>query len=494
MAQRSRREFMAESIRWGAGVALSSRVASAVATVLSTAPRNTVESIAESRVQRFVNSVAGRSITPHDHDYDLAREVWNHAFDKRPGLIVRGVNSTDVVRTIEFARENDLLLAVRSGGHSLAGKSTCEGGVVLDLSDLKAIEVNTSRRRARAGSGLLIGDFDKATQAQGLATNTGTEASVGIAGLTLGGGLGWLMGKYGLACDNLRSVEMVLADGQVITANETQNQDIFWAVRGAGANFGVVTEMEYELHPLSTILAGAIQFPLESIGDALKHYREFVDVIPDELGMTTGLIPGQDGKFILSLAVCYCGDLREGEKVLQPLRKFRPVLQDFIQPMPYLAYQTLASLPPDLKLSCFVRSSFLDELSDAAIDVMAAHARSAPPLSGAFVIECLHGEASRVPAQATAFPHRFKGLNFSLHADWVTTAHRASAEEWGRSLWNSMQPYLRPAVYSNYLGDESSSRVQAAYGSNYQRLAALKRKYDPTNFFQLNQNIPPAAG
>jgi hypothetical protein len=494
VAERSRREFIADSVRWGAGAVLCSRIEPAVSAVLTTRPRNTIPSIGVERLQRFIGSVTGRTITPRDRDYNSAREVWNHAFDKLPGLIVRCANSEDVVRTIEFAGENDVLLAVRSGAHSLAGKSTCDGGLVLDLSDLKTIHVDVTQQTATVGAGLLIGEFDEATQAQGLVTNTGTESSVGLAGLTLGGGLGWLMGKYGLACDNLRSASMVLANGQTATVDKTQNPDIFWALRGAGANFGVVTELQYDLHPLGPILGGGIQFPLDSMRGALKHYREFVNDIPDELGMTIGLVPGQDGKLILSLAVCYCGDIQKGEKLLEPLRKFRPILQDGIQPMSYVAYQTLASLPPGLKLSCFVRSSFLNTLSDGAIDVITAYAESAPPLIGACVIECLHGAASRVPADATAFPHRFKGLNFSFHADWITPAGRARAEEWGSSFWNSMQPYLRPAVYSNYLDDEDSSRVRAAYGSNYQRLANLKSKYDPANLFQLNQNILPATG
>jgi UDP-N-acetylenolpyruvoylglucosamine reductase len=443
-------------------------------------------------VQRFVASLKGRAIRPGDQDYELARQVWNAAFDKHPGLIIACSGSADVARTIEFVRRHDLLMAVRSGGHSLAGKSTCDGGVVLDLSGLKDIRIDAAKRTARAEAGLTLAEFDQATQAQGLATTSGTEPTTGIAGLTLGGGLGWLMGKYGLACDNLRSVDIVLADGRVLKANSTTNEDLYWAVRGAGANFGVVTALEYDLHPVATILGGVIKYPPESLRDVLKHYREFTRTVPDEVGISVGVIPGRGGKQIASVAVSYCGDLKEGEKALQSLRSFRPVLSDDIKPMPYLAFQKLGGLPPGLRLHALIRSGFLTDLSDAAIDVIAANAATAPPFSGSFVIEYVHGKVSRTAVTATAFPHRITGHNFSLHADWIAPSGEASAKEWGISFWNAMQPYARSAVYSNYLGDEGSERARAAYGANYKRLTVLKRKYDPSNFFHLNQNILPA--
>jgi FAD/FMN-containing dehydrogenase len=491
LMQRSRREFMATAVRGSAGIALGGVAGWCVTGGAPTGHQKTIDLVDTVDVQRFVASLKGRAISPRDRDYDSARQVWNGAFDKHPGLIVACSGSADVARTIEFTRRNDLLLAVRSGGHSLAGKSTCDGGVVIDLSGLKKIEIDPVKRIARAEAGLTLAEFDQATAAQGLATTSGTEPSTGIAGLTLGGGLGWLMGKYGLACDNLRSVDIVLADGHMLTADRTANEDLYWAVRGAGANFGVVTALEYDLHPVDTILGGVIKYPLKSLSDALKHYREFTRTIPDEVGISVGIVPGREGKQIASLAVSYCGDLKEGEKALQFLRGFRPVLSDDIKPMRYLAFQKLGGLPPGLRLHAFIRSSFLTDLSDAAIEVIAANAATAPPLSGSFVIECVHGKVSRTAVTTTAFPHRIEGHNFSLHADWIMPSGEASAKEWGTSFWNAMQPYVRSAVYSNYLGDEGRERARASYGVNYQRLSVLKRKYDPSNLFHLNQNILP---
>lgn len=494
MSMRSRREFLATAAV--TGLTFTADNAKAMPWPLrvgaATPPRKSIQSVNHAEVQRFVAGLQGKAIWPGDPKYDQAREMWNHAFDKRPGLIVACLTAEDARRTVEFSAQHDLLLAVRSTGHSLAGKSCCDGGLVLDLSNLRQIQVDRATRTARVEAGVLLGDFDRATQAQGLATNSGTEVSVGIAGLTLGGGLGWLMGKYGLACDSLRSVNMVLAGGRTVTANREKYPDLYWAVRGAGANFGVVTSLEFELHPVGTLLAGAILFPLQSVKDALKHYRDCTQDIPDEVGVTVGLIPGQDGKMVLSVAVCYCGDdLQAGERWLAKLRGFRPVAADFIKPMKYVDFQTLAALPANLKFSTFIRSSALAELSDKAIEVISEKAQTAPPFSGAFTIERLHGKMASVPPTATAFPHRFDGYNFSIHADWLAASGEAYAREWGASFWSNMQPYLRPAVYSNYLDNEGPKRIQNAYGLNYERLVSLKAKYDPGNLFQQNQNILP---
>jgi FAD/FMN-containing dehydrogenase len=490
---RSRRDFILTAGRCSAGLAFCGLAGQLATTSTLAEPRSTLDQLDAANVQRFVGTIKGRAIRPTDADYDSVRQIWNAAFDKHPGLIVACSGPTDVARTLEFARKHDLLLAIRSGGHSLAGKSSCDGGVVIDLSGLKEIKIDSVKRTARVEPGLTLAEFDRATQAQGLATTSGTEPTTGMAGLTLGGGLGWLMGKYGLACDNLRSVDIVLADGRTLTASRTINEELFWAVRGAGANFGVVTALEYDLHPIATILAGVIKYPPESLGDVLKHYREFTNTIPDEVGISVGIIPSRSGKPIVSMAVSYCGDLDQGEKVLQALRDFRPVLSDEVKPMPYLAFQKLGALPPGLRLHSVIRSGFLKEFSDSTINVIAANAAAAPPFSGSFVIECVHGKASRTSPTATAFPHRFTGHNFSLHADWVAPSGEASAKEWGTSFWSAMQPFVRSAVYSNYLGDEGPARARASYGDNYERLAVLKRKYDPTNIFCLNQNIAPSA-
>jgi FAD/FMN-containing dehydrogenase len=488
----SRRDFLATSVRWSAGLALSTLAAPFATGAFNREPKNTVDQVGAASLQKFIVSLKGSAIRPGDSNYDSARQVWNGAFDRHPGLIVMCSDPADVVRTLEFARANDLLLAVRSGGHSLAGKSVCDSGMVMDLSRMKEIKIDPVKRTAHAQAGLTLAEFDQATQASGLAVTSGTEPTTGIAGLTLGGGLGWLMGKYGLACDNVRSVDMVLADGRMVTVNSTMNPDLYWAVRGAGANFGIATAFEYNLHPVSTIFAGVIKYSLQNLRDVLKHYREFTANIPDEVGISVGIVPGRDGKAVVALAVSYCGDVKDGEKALESLRSFRPVVSDSVKPMPYLDFQKLGGLPPGLRLSSMIRSGFLKDLSDAAIDVIAANAETAPPFSGSFVIEYVHGQVCRTAATATAFPHRIAGHNFSLHADWIAPSGEAGARQWGTSFWSAMQPHMRPAVYSNYLGDEGAERAQASYGANYARLAGLKRKYDPSNFFHLNQNVVPA--
>lgn len=495
---RTRRDFLVAATQQSAALALIAGGCTqpnppAIQPVSSTTvdTKKTLDQVPAAEIQSFVSRLKGRAIQPGDHEYDVARQVWNAAYDKHPGLIIRCSGPADVAHTIEFARDKSVLLAVRSGGHSLAGKSTCEGGIVLDLSGLKKIEVDKEKRIARAEAGLTLAEFDQATSMRGLATTSGTEPSTGIAGLTLGGGLGWLMGKHGLTCDNLRSVDMVLADGRVVTASSMKNEDLFWAARGAGANFGVATALEYDLHQVDTILGGVIKVPHDSLPDLLKKYRDFTQTIPDEVGISAGIIPARDGKPIGSIAVCYCGDLKAGEKALQPLRGFRPVLADTIRPMPYLAFQKLGGLPPGLRLHAFVRSSFLTELSDAVIGMIASHAAEAPPMSGSFVIECVHGAVSRTAVEATAFPHRIEGHNFSLHADWTAPAGETRARTWGAGFWKAMQPFVRSAVYSNYLDDEGGDRAKAAYGAHYERLRTIKKTYDPSNFFSLNQNIPP---
>lgn len=490
-SMRSRREFVANAGRIGVGVALSEAFHVDRVFGLTPAPRVTIDHLNVVNVNKFVSTLAGRAVFPDDPGYEQAREVWNHAYDKRPGLIVFCADSQDVVRTLDFAQTHQLLLAIRSGRHSMAGKSTCEGGLVLDLSQIKSIQIDHSHAIARAGAGLRLSEFDHATSAYGMATTSGTEPTTGIAGLTLGGGLGWLMGRYGLACDNLRSVNIVMADGRVLMANDQNNEDLYWAVRGAGANFGVVTELEYDLHPVSTIYGGVIKYPKENIKDVLRLYREFTANMPEEVGISAGIVPTPSGSWLASLAVCYCGDLRQGESVLRPLRRFRPIVSDTVKPMPYVEYQALGGLPPGLKLNAFIRSCFLEQLSDAAIDVIAANLALAPAFSGGFVIERFHGKAARISATATAFPHRFAGHNFSLHGDWLRPQDESPAKSWVSTFWAAMQPYRRSAVYSNYLGDEGSARARASYGANYDRLVQLKLKYDPANLFCMNQNIPP---
>ena len=498
--RQSRRDFMSTAALGSAGLAIAGVAGNGlIAAPPSASKKSTVDQVAQADVEKFVKSLKGRAVRPGDGEYEKARLVWNGKFQKRPGLVAFCTGSEDVAKTIEFARKHNLALAVRSGKHSLAGKSTNDGGVILDLSSLKKVDVDVEKRVARVDAGVLLGEFDEATVKHGLATTAGTEISTGVAGLTLGGGLGYLMGKYGLTIDNLRSVEIVLADGRVVTASNTENEDLFWAVRGAGANFGVTTSFEYDLHPMKTILAGELKFPHASLRDMLKLYREFNSTIPDDVGITASLAPFHDGKALTgpplaALTVGYFGDdHKAGEKVLEPLRKLRPIVSDTIEPREYLWLQQLWKMPPNFMPRAVVRSNFLKDLSDETIDVMVAHSAKAPPGTGKFVMEYVHGKATRVAPDAMSYPNRFAGYPCSVHADCITAEQETVAEQWATDFWREMKPHLRSAVYSNYLADEGAERARATYGDNYQRLAELKRKYDPTNFFSSNQNIVPAS-
>jgi hypothetical protein len=443
-------------------------------------------------VTRFRDSLAGMSLTQTSTTYDSARQLWNAAYDGRPGLIAQCANAIDVAKSVNFARENRLLFAVRSGGHSLAGKSTCNGGLVIDLTPMRSISVDPDGATAQAGAGVLLAELDAATARHSLAVTCGTEPSTGIAGLTLGGGLGWLMGKFGLCCDSLRSVEMVLANGQIVQVTHESDPDLFWALRGAGANFGIATKFEYQLHPVPDYFGGVIQYPIDSLGPALRHYRTFVRSIPDEVGIAIGIGPGAGGKPTVSMAAGYCGSAAAGEPVLAPLRAFGPKLQDDITAGRYFDFQERGGLPPGLRLSGVTRSAFLEELSDDAVDVMAHWGAIAPPFAGSFVVEFFHGKAARTAPDATAFPHRQVRHNFSIHSDWANPGDAEISRRWGEGFWAAMQPFVSKAVYSNYLGDEGPDRAAAAYGGNLARLRRLKARYDPQNLFQLNQNIVPA--
>jgi hypothetical protein len=452
--------------------------------------RKSVAEVDPRVVRQFASGLRGRVILPADPDYEAARHVWNWAVDKHPGMIVCCAGAEDVVRAVDFARSHDLLTAVRAGGHSLAGKSVCDGGLVIDVAGMKRIQIDPVTRTARAEAGLTLGEFDHATQAVGLATTLGTAPPTGIAGLTLGGGLGWLMGKHGLACDNVLEVELVTAEGRTLVANAQTNAALYWAVRGAGANFGVVTVLEYRLHPVGPVLAGPVIYPPARLGEMLRFYREFATNLPDEASVQTGTqpLPGKpEGPWI---AVCYCGDLDTGEKVLKPLRSFGPRVVDAVRPIPYVEMQALLDVPP-VHLSAYVRSSFLRELSDEAIDVITAHAAQAPSAGCFFFVEEFHGAVCRVGQTDTAFGRREPGYNFAVFVNWQDPSEAQRMTEWGRRFWDAMQPFVHTAVYANYLADEGEARARAAYGANYERLVALKTKYDPTNFFRLNQNIKP---
>jgi FAD/FMN-containing dehydrogenase len=436
--------------------------------------------------------VPGDVLRPGDAGYDSARAVFNAMIDRRPLAVVRCHDAADVARGIAFARDHDLVLSVRGGGHNVAGSAVCDGGIMLDLSPMTGVRVDPERRLAQAGAGLLLGDLDRATQRHGLATPLGVMSRTGIAGLTLGGGLGWLNGRYGLACDNLVAAEVVTADGEVLRVGPEEHTDLLWGLRGGGGNFGVVTSFGYRLHPVGPVLAGGLSFPWDAAGDVLRFHDEFMAAAPDELTTAVSLALGPSGAPMLSLGVCWCGSPDEGERVLRPLRAFgRPAL-DAITVMPYVALQSAPDAGFPLGMQHYWKSGYLRHLTDEAIGTLLEIVRGMPPGVSGIGLQALRGAAARVPVAATAFPHRADQYDFLILAQWADPEESARTIAWARESFAAMAPHLEDAVYVNNLGVEGPDRVRSAYGPNRGRLAELKQVYDPANVFRLNQNIAPA--
>jgi FAD/FMN-containing dehydrogenase len=448
-----------------------------------------------SGIEKFGQGLRGQLLRADATGYEAARKIWNAMVDKRPAMIVRCAGVADVVRSVNFARDHGLLLSVRGGGHNVAGTAVCDGGLMIDLSPMKGIRVDARARTVRAEAGCTWGDLDHETAAFGLATTGGIIPATGIAGLTLGGGLGWLMRKHGLSCDNLLSADVVLATGELVTASATENADLFWGLRGGGGNFGVVTSFEYRLHQVDRVLGGMVIHPLQRAHQALSFLREFTKTAPDDLVSMGLLLTGPDGAKILAIAVCYCGPLSEGERVLLPMRQFGPPAADQIAAMPYVQQQGLleAGFPPGLQN--YWKSNFLRELSDEAIGIAIEAFRRVPSPSSGIAIEQLGGATSRVAEADTAFAHRGAPFNFLVVSSWPDASDNAKHIDWTRSVHQAMQPFSAGGVYVNYLADEADEgreRVRAAYGpAKYERLVTLKKTYDPDNLFRLNQNIRP---
>ena len=451
--------------------------------------------LTDEQIDSFQATLRGPLLRPGDEDYDEARTIWNAMIDKRPQLIVRCAGVADIINAVNFARAHDLLVAVRGGGHNVAGNAVCDDGLMIDLSPMNSIHVDPTTRTARAEGGATWADFDHEAQAFGLATTGGVIPSTGIAGLTLGGGIGWLMGSYGLSCDNLLSVDIVTADGQLLKASATENPDLFWGVRGGGGNFGVVTSFEYQLHPVSQVLGGMVIHPLENAREVLRFYREFTQTAPDELAAFAALLTSPDGAPVVAIIICYNGSLETGEEVLQPLRTFGSPLADVIGPMPYSAQQNLLVDGFPSGLQNYWKSNFLADLSDDAIETIIKQFTAVPSPTSAIAIEHINGAVTRVAEDATAFNHRQAPYNLLIVGIWPEPSGTDAHIQWVRSTWDAIQRFSSGGVYVNYLGqteDEGAERIQEAYGvTKYERLLELKKRYDPTNLFRLNQNINP---
>jgi FAD/FMN-containing dehydrogenase len=445
-------------------------------------------------VDAFRASLRGPLISPGGPGYDETRKVWNGMIDRRPALIARCAGLADVVAAVRFARSRELLVSVRGGGHNAPGVAVCEGGLMIDLAGMRGVRVDPLRRTARAEGGATWADFDRETQAFGLATTGGAISNTGIGGLTLGGGLGWLAGKYGLACDNLLSVDLVTADGTVLVASATENADLFWGLRGGGGNFGVVTSFEYQLHPVGPVLAGPVLYPFAKAKEALALYRDFAVSIPDEVNTLGALLTSPDGNPVAAIAVCYNGNPEAGEKVLRPVRALGPPLADEIAPTPYCKIQTLFDEAFIRGRRYYFKSNFTRRISDEMIDTLVEHFRAAPSPMSMVYFQQLGKAANRVDATATAFSHRDALCEWGCDAVWLDPAQDAANIRWAREVANTMRPFTTGSDYVNHIGleaEEGTDRIKAAFGANYERLAALKNRYDPTNLFRHNQNIKP---
>jgi hypothetical protein len=448
--------------------------------------------VQENRIEQFRSNFRGDVTRRGEDGYENACKIWNAGVQKRPGIVARCSGVADVLAAINFARENELLTAVRGGGHNVGGRALCDEGLVIDLSRMKGIHIEPAKHTARVQGGATLGDVDRGTHSFGLAVPAGIVSRTGIAGLTLGGGVGWLMRKFGMTIDNVLSFEVVTADGKILTASASENEDLFWALRGGGGNFGVVTSFEFRAHPVETVLGGLVVHPRAAAVEVLRFFRDLMHSAPDELTAYTALLHAPDGAPVVGVIPCYCGDIAEGERVLKPLRALGSPIFDTIAPLPFPAMQSsLDALFPDGNHN-YWKSSMHRELSDAAISVIVDQAeKMSSPLS-MIVVEHYGGAASRVGGAETAFPHRHLLWDVIIGAQWTNPAESSHQRAWARGAADGLRPFSSGAYLVSALDQEPDEIINAAFGINLPRLATIKSKYDPTNFFRVNQNIKPA--
>jgi FAD/FMN-containing dehydrogenase len=443
-------------------------------------------------VTRLAGSFTGQLLQPGNAGYDGARKVHNGLVDKRPALIARCRGTADVVDAVKLAHDLGLEVSVRGGGHNVAGRATVEDGLMIDLAPMKGIHVDPSRKTVRGG-GVTWAELNRETQLHGLAVTGGVVSTTGIAGLTLGGGLGWLMSKYGLALDNLRSITLVTTAGEIMQTSREQHPDLFWAVRGGGGNFGVATSFEYQLHPVGPVVTGGlIARPIEHARDVLKFFRDRTASLPDEHTLFSGLLHSPDGAKLAGMVTCHCGSPEAGEAAMRPLKDFGSPALDALGPMPYCQLNCMLDAGYPKGALNYWKSNFLAQLSDDAIDTMVESYARCPSPNSQLLIEHFHGAATRIAVGDTAFPLRNEGYNFLVLGQWMEPALSARSIAWARQTYADMTPFFASARYVNYLDDDDvGDPVAAAYGPNYRRLQELKTKYDPGNFFHMNQNIRP---
>ena len=448
-------------------------------------------------VAELAKTFTGQLLRPNDADYAQARLVHNGLIDKRPALVARCRGIADIVDAVKVARDLNLEVAVRGGGHNVAGRSTTEGGLMIDLSPMTGMHVDPKARTARAQGGLTWNLFNRETQLHGLATTGGVISTTGVAGLTLGGGLGWLMGKHALALDNLLSVDLVLADGRTVTASKQDNADLFWGLCGGGGNFGVAASFEFRLHQVGPMITGGvIAYPFSEAWDVLRFYRDFTASLPDELMVFGGLIHAPDGSGtkLVAMVVCHCGSPADGETAVQPIRSFGAPAMEAIGPLPYSTMNSMLDAAFPRGALNYWKSNFLASVTDDALRTMIDCFAACPTSMSQLLLEHFHGAVTRIGVTDTAFPLRQEGYNLLVLSEWIDPKDNDACIAWTRKSYDAMRPFMGSGRYVNYLGDdEGGEEVAAAYGPNYRRLQQLKAKYDPDNFFRLNQNIRPLA-
>jgi FAD/FMN-containing dehydrogenase len=456
-----------------------------------------------SAINELARTLQGQLIQPGDDSYDTARAIWNGMIDNRPRLIARCASVADIMSSVNFAREHDMIVSIRGGGHGVAGKAVCEDGLMIDLSSMKVVHVDANGRIARVEPGATLGDLDRATQAVGLATPGGLVSETGVAGLTLGGGIGYLARRFGLTADNLIAADVVTAAGELIRTSQSEHPDLFWALRGGGGNFGIVTSFEFRLHEVGPeVLVGQIFYPVENAKQVLLAYRDLMAVAPDVLSCyaVVANVPPADpfpeeyrGKPAIALVACYTGPQERGISLLEPLGKLGTPILKAIGPMPYTTLQQSFDAGTPSGTRWYWKSHYLNQLSDEAIEEFIVRARNlAGPLS-IVAFEPMGGAISRITPDATAFPHRNANFTFGIYAGWLDPADDQANIAWTRQFHQAMAPYSTGGMYLNYLDRDDGNRVAEAFGKNYRRLQQVKATYDPDNFFRLNQNIKPRA-
>ncbi len=443
----------------------------------------------------FLVNFNGFLVGPDDVGYDEVRAVHNGLVDRRPGLIARCHNVADVRDAVTFGRSAGLEISVRGGGHNVAGRAVIDGGLMIDLSLMRSVDVDPSRRRARAQGGATWNGYNRVTHAYGQATTGGLVSTTGVAGLTLGGGLGWLMGRYGMAIDNLKAVELVTADGAVRMVDDEHAPDLFWALRGGGGNFGVAASLEFETHALDTVLGGILAHPLAAAGDVVARYRQFAAELSDDASVFCALTHAPDGSGtkLCGIPLCHAGAIAAAEAELRPLREFGPPAMDLVAPMPYPAVNTMLDGAFPRGALSYWRSAFLTELTDAAISALVNAFDAVPSPMTSIVIEHFHGAVCRIDPTATAYPHREPGFNLVVAGQWQNPADTEINVQWVRDTTATLQPFMAPRTYMNYAAEDEADRIVASYGLNLGRLRDVKRRYDPDNVFRHNQNIPPSS-